>query len=141
MSVPRVRTWVPIGAHVATRGDGIDQLVLERLGEQSQRAERRAEVVGDRRDHLATGGVGGVASVLLGGERGDHAVGGGREVFELASGVGLDLDLPLTVLECVEALADRVHVAYDSAQQQLSGTGGDDCGEHEDRDGHPGVMG
>ncbi len=127
--------------HVAARGGGVNELVLERLREQPQRAERGAQVVGDRRDHLTAGRVGRVACVLLRGERRDHAVGGAREVLELATRVGLDLDLPLPALQRVETLADRMHVAHRPPQQELRGTGGDDRREQQDRDGHPGVVG
>jgi hypothetical protein len=120
----------------------VDDVVANRLGEQTQRGDRRAQIVGDRRDQVAAGGIRLVARQLLAAELVDHRVGCRRQLRELVAPLGGDPRLALAARHCRQAVADRADVAQDPVGDQPSGEAGQQAGADDDRgDEHRLVIG
>jgi len=100
-----------VGAHAPHVGPALiagDDVVADRVGQQAQGGDRRAQVVRDRGHELMAGRLGPVARRLLAGQPGDHHVGRVGHLTELVVGRGGDDDLPRPGAHRLETVADRV---------------------------------
>jgi hypothetical protein len=112
----------------------IDDVVADRLCEQPQRRDRRAQIVRHGRDQIAMGGLGLVSRRLLVAQAPDHRVGRSGEFAQLVGHRGDDLDVVLAASHGDQTVSDRVDVAKDAAGQQP----GHDRGQHAGEDHDPG---
>ena len=122
------RQHVDVGAHlgeVAAARARVDDVVPDRLGEQPQRGDRRAQVVRDGRDQVAARGLRAV-------ELPDRGVGRARQLGQLigAPGDGGGNARPLS--DRHQGVAQRLDVLHRVRREQLRRPHGDHAREHDD---------
>lgn len=133
-----------VGLHlreVAPAGGLVDDVVVDRLDEQPQRGDRRAQVVGDRRDEVAAGRVRGLAGVLGAGQPRAERVDRAGELRQLVAGAGSQRSGALALADRLQGVAHRLHVAHHPAGEQPGGAHGDEPREHRDDPDEQRVVG
>ena len=117
-----------------------DDAVVDRLDEQPQRREGRAQVVRDGGDQVAPGPVGVVSLGSHALEHGCHLVGRGGQVAQLARAGRLDPVRQVARRERPEAGAQALDVAGRALGEQRRVARADHPGEEHERAEHRGVV-
>ncbi len=114
---------------VAAPGIAIHEVVLDRVGQEPQRGERRAQIVGDGGDQVLSSRLRHVPLGLPIRELERHQVGGLRQLGDLVVGVGVDLHVPAALPHGAHGVPHRPDVHEHAPREHGQRVGGERTGE------------